>query len=187
MNFGISHAAIIISILALLFTVFSFWWMNLRKGKIRVGVPRSYAAKGGGDTVLLIEVPLVFFNDGATPIIIQNLRLIFPDEKSETKPLTFVATVNKLGTDEGRTFASQFPVRGREALKLICEFQRTPGNLIFEEKQYLVKLQAVIDDKDNWETICSFPLNVTMHALMTINERFITHDNWSEYSTWTIG
>jgi hypothetical protein len=187
MSFGISHAALIISLLALLFTLFSFWWMNWRRGNIRVGIPRSYAAKGSKNNTLLVEIPIVFFNDGATPILIQNLRLIFPEESPKGEPLTFVATVEKIGTDEGRTFASQFPVHKREALKLICEFHRTPGDLIFEVKQYLVELQAVLDDKTDWVTLCLFPINVTNHSLKTINERFITHDNWSDYSAWPGG
>jgi hypothetical protein len=35
--------AVIISIAALAFTVFSFWWMNWRKGKLIVGPPRTFA------------------------------------------------------------------------------------------------------------------------------------------------
>jgi hypothetical protein len=161
--------------------------MNWRRGNIKIGIPRSYAAKGAKDNTLIIEIPIVFFNDGATPIIIQNLRLIFMEERHNPQPLPFIATVEKLGTDEGRTFASQFPMRGREAIKLICEFHRSPGNLIFEAKQYLIELQAVLDEKRDWVTLYLFPLNVTEHSLKTVNERFIVHDNWSDYSDWPRG
>lgn len=34
--------------------------------------------------------------------------------------------------DVPRTLPMQFPVRGREALRLICEFQRNPGRLLFQ-------------------------------------------------------
>jgi len=40
----ISIVALFISVFALLFTIFSFWWMNWRRGKIIVGSPRSFAA-----------------------------------------------------------------------------------------------------------------------------------------------
>lgn len=128
--------ALIISILALIFTVLSFWWMNWRTGHLHVSGPRSYAAKGALDGRLILRFPFVFFNDGPMPIIIQNLRLIFVEE-NDGRPLKFAATVKKIRTsdeDQERDFAVQFPVRGREALPLICEFQRNPGGMVFEAK-----------------------------------------------------
>ena len=171
--------ALIISILALLFTVFSFWWMNWRKGKLHVGSPRSFAAFGSMDRKMVLEFPFVFFNDGPTPIIVQNLRLIFCEEQPP-RPLNFIATVKKLGTDEGRTFATQFPVRGREAVLLICEFQREPGGMVFEARSYPMELQAKLGNSKEWKQICSFSLNVSKRSLQTINKQFVVHDNVSE-------
>src|SRR5688572_21193856 len=106
-----TYAALIISITALLFTVFSFWWMNWRTGNLRVGRPRTFAAFGSQDGKVVLEFPLIFFNDGPIPIFVQNLRLIFLEEK-QPRPLNFIAIVKKLGTDEDRAFATQFPVDG---------------------------------------------------------------------------
>jgi hypothetical protein len=181
MNYS-AYAALIIAILALFFTIFRFWWMNWRRGRLIIRKPRSYAAVGSEKNVLIIEVPLVFFNNGAIPILVQNLRLSILEESPNPKPLTFVATVEKLGTSEGRAFASQFPVRARESLLLICEFQRRPGNFLFEAKRYQIELQALIDEEDTWKTLTFFELNINSDALKTINEIFITHDNLSEYS-----
>ena len=74
-----NYSALIISTLALLFTIFSFWWMNWRTGILRVGTPRSYAAFGSVENKMVLEFPFVFFNDGPIPIIVQNLRLVFHD------------------------------------------------------------------------------------------------------------
>ncbi len=38
------HAPLVISVLALGFTLFSFYWMNLRRGTLRIGHPRAYEA-----------------------------------------------------------------------------------------------------------------------------------------------
>jgi len=75
------------------------------------------------------------------PIIISNLRVIICDEETP-KLLTFVATVKKLAKDEDRAFTTQFPVRGREALLLICEFQRQQCGMFFEKRTYNVELQG---------------------------------------------
>ena len=113
-----NYPALTISILALLFTVFSFWWMNWRIGKLHVSAPRTYAAFGSLEAKMVLEFPFVFFNDGPIPIIVQNLRLVFPDE-TQLRPLIFMATVKEVGNHQDRAFATQFPVRGREALLLL--------------------------------------------------------------------
>jgi len=174
-----NYPALIISTLALLFTVFSFWWMNWRKGKLQVGTPRTYAAFGSLEGKMVLEFPFVFFNNGPIPIIVQNLRLVFSEDK-ESRPLNFIATVKKLGKDEERAFATQFPIRGREALLLICEFQRSPGGMIFESNNYPMELHAKLDNSKKWKRICNFNLNVTEKSLPAINQQFIVHDNMLE-------
>jgi hypothetical protein len=171
-------SAFIISALALVFTIATFWWMNWRRGSLLVGPPRSYAAKGSLAERLLIELPLVFFNRGATPVVVQNLRLRLSHEASDAPPLTFTATVEKLGTDQGRALATQFPVVPQEARLWICEFQRTPGQLEFEVRSYEIILEAVLDNSRTWRELARFDLNVRDRTLPAINQRFITHDNW---------
>lgn len=172
-----NYSALVISILALLFTVFSFYWMNWRRGELIISAPRSYAAKGSQTDLLLIELPLVFFNSGPIPIVVQNLRLMLSDEQPPGKPLRFIATVEKIGTSEGRTFAMQFPVRGREATRLICEFQRGPGSLVFKPRIYPIELQGKLDQNETWETLCSFVLRVNEESIASINTAFVVHDN----------
>jgi hypothetical protein len=173
------YSPIVISILALSFTIFSFWWMNWRTGRLRVGSPRAYAALGSIEGKMVLEFPFVFFNDGPMPIVVHNLRLVFSDE-TLPHPLVFTATVKKLGRDEDRSFATQFPVRGREALLLICEFQRTPGKMAFEERGYPIELQASFGVGTRWASICRFTLRVSAASLQAINKAFVVHDNAAE-------
>lgn len=120
--------SLLISGLALSFTILSFWWMNWRRGNLIVGEPRSYAAKGSQDDYLSIAIPLVFYNDGVAPIIVQNLRLLLNEEADA--PLSFIATFENLLGGE-RWLATQLPIRGREAIKLVCEFKRQPKDNSF--------------------------------------------------------
>lgn len=171
-----NFTAILISIFALGFTLYSFWWMNWRKGKLHVSPPRSYAANGSLKNKLTIQIPLTFFNDGPTPIVIQNMQLIIQDERS-LRPLVFTATVDKLASDEGKAFATQIPVLGREAILLICWFMRDPGELLFETKSYTLELQAILDEREVWSEIARFPLHVNDNAIRSINRQFVAHDN----------
>ena len=125
---------------------------------------------------MVVELPLLFFNGGPMPIVVENLRLLFSDE-ADARPLDFIATVEKIGTNQSRAFATQFPVRGRESVLYICEFQRQPGGLVFETKGYPVQLQAMLNGSDKWKTILDFSLNVSQIDLSTINRSLVVHDN----------
>lgn len=175
------YAAFVISILALLFTVFSFWWMNWRRGKLSVGGPRSYAAQNSNDAGMILDLPFVFFNDGPTPIFVQNLRLQFVNE-THPRPLNFVATVTKLANSEGRAMATQFPLLGRQAQLIICQFHRKPSGMIFEARNYPLELQAKLNNDNKWITVCRFTLNVSDTSAPIISKQFIAHDNMTDSS-----
>jgi len=69
-----SLAALLISILALALSGFTFWWHNWRPGKLCLGTPHTYAGHTAADK-LLLEFPFVFFNKGAKTVIVDNLRV----------------------------------------------------------------------------------------------------------------
>ena len=172
-------AAIIISLTALTFTLYSFWWLNWRSGKILVGAPRTYAALVDKEA-LIIEVPLVLFNSGPKPILVENLKL---EIEGESEPLYFVATVEKLGTDQGRAFATQFPLHGNKAESLICEFQRYPKGFVFTDKEYQLKLKALVNENKEWCCLKEFSLHVTDKDIETMNGKaFVVHENHKWYN-----
>lgn len=171
------YTALIISILALGFTIFSFWWMNWRKGKILLNSNlRTYAACAKGNR-LIIELPLIIHNTGAVPIVIENMRLYFPAIKEDKKYLFFNATVSKLGTDENRAFAKPFSISSGNVLELICEFQNTSTSFCFQKDDYNFEVQLLLGNTDNWKSIKTYTIHVHNHDVTTLNERFITHDN----------
>ncbi len=128
---------------------------------------------------MVLEFPFVFFNDGPMPIVVSNLRIIIEGEEA-TKPLIFAASVKKLAKDEDRALATQFPVRGREALLLICEFQRQQSSMIFENRSYNLELQGKLGDSKKWRCLSRFPLNVSEQSTPIISKQFIAHDNMLE-------
>jgi hypothetical protein len=69
--------SVAIASLALLFTVGSFWWLNARQGRLKSSEPQSFAACRTPDKLRLL-FPLVIYNSGATPIIVQDMQLNFP-------------------------------------------------------------------------------------------------------------
>lgn len=173
--------AVIISVLALAFTTYSFWWMNWRKGYLKVSRIRTYAAVSKRNK-LIIELPLIFFNPGALPVLVENIRLTFPDRGGPSTALYFNATVKKLATDEERAFATPFAIHKGQALLKICEFQRLRAGFSFEEGKYEIHIEALLDGATGWETIKVFYLQVRESQVKTLNSEFVAHDNEPQHS-----
>lgn len=170
-------AAVTISILALLFTVFSFWWMNWRRGAIRLPrALRSYSgcAKSGK---LLLDIPIVMFNSGALPIVVENLRLRLRGSESNEERLFFNATMSKLASDEGRAFARPFAVPGGDVTEFVAEFQSRKTSFEFREGEYWVAVDARVGHRDGWVGLEDYRLVVKADDLKTLNSARIAHDN----------
>ena len=174
-----NYTALIISTLALLFTVFSFWWMNLRRGKLIVGSPRSFAATcKGGEGCLIVQLPLVFYNTGAAAQIVQNLRLTLEQEEKKSFPLYLNNTLSNLASNENREWARQFAVEGRKSHSSIFVFQTEPGKFTFKPPKCKAILEAKLNDKDRWETLLTFEIQTPKSAIGPLNSgQLIAHDN----------
>ncbi len=130
--------ALLISLLALCFTVVSFWWLHARPGRLRTWEPRSYiaaATQGDGET-LHLRLPLVLYNDGATPIDVEQLRVAMAPEVAEDPTFALQAIHPTLyGTNDERQFATGFSVPGRTTLERTFEFQRARCAPVHQDDQ----------------------------------------------------
>lgn len=171
--------ALFISTLALLFTIFSFWWMNWRRGKIIVGPPRSFAATSKSeDDLLIIQLPLVFYNDGAASQVIQNLRLTLVQNGNRSTILYFNNTVPDLVNAQTREWACQFAVEGRKSYSSVFVFQRKPGNFIFHKGKCQAILEGKLNNDEKWEEMLTFDLQIPAKSVNTMNSgQLIAYDN----------
>jgi hypothetical protein len=151
-----------IAILALMFTIGSFWWLQARQGKLRSYQPYSLAYSQVANQALL-RFPLVLYNTGAKPIIVQDLRLSFPAE-SRVAPLPWRTSRLRLKptADDGSTLPAPFAVPGRQAQQHFIEFgsdsmDPLPG-IDFKEGEYRVLIEVLLGHKKKWKQLLSFPL-----------------------------
>ena len=179
MEESMNITALFISTLALLFTIFSFWWMNWRRGKIIVGPPRSFAATSKSeDDLLIIQLPLVFYNDGAASQVIQNLRLTLVQNGNRSAILYFNNTVPDLVNAQTREWACQFAVEGRKSYSSVFVFQRKPGNFIFHKGKCQAILEGKLNNDEKWEEMLTFDLQIPAKSVNTMNSgQLIAYDN----------
>ncbi len=175
------NAGVLVACIGLVFSIGSFWWMHWHKGKIAVGIPRTYAAiSHERDDFLLVRLPLVFCNTGAPTIVVQNLRLTLEQDGRKSPLLYFNQTVSKLDVEQERGWAKQFPVERRGAVSLICEFLRKPRRgFVFSAGDCDAVLEGKFDDDKDWKDIIKFKLRIAEGYLSTLNSigPLIAYDN----------
>lgn len=108
--------AIAIALLALGFTIGSFWWLHARAGSLEAARPRTYAFT----SKVRLRLPLAFFNTGAKSLIVNDLRIVLDDEP-ERPPFEWITTRDKLRpeSDDGFAYATPFAVAGRSSTEVI--------------------------------------------------------------------
>ncbi|MGP4029169.1 hypothetical protein [Actinomadura sp. 3N407] len=158
--------AVIVAMCALAFTVGSFWWLHARRGHLESYEPHSFAASLVGP--LRIRVPLVLYNTGPVPIVVQSIRL----RVGEEPPLTWITTRSQLrpGKGDEHRFAAPFPVLGRSAQQVFVEFGRDNS---LEVEDHEVRVEVKLGHKKDWISLLAF----TLRTGQVKHPNYITYSN----------
>lgn len=180
----LAAVSILVAVCALLFTVFSFWWINARRGRIKSFEPHTFAF-GSTSAVVRLRLPLVLYNNGAAPIIIQNLRLDFSRRlriggfslmSRSAQLLSWVASRSQLKPeqDDGHAFPAVFSVAGRTAQQVFVEFGEASLGFTLESRPYSVRVEVKLGHKCKWRKFLDFTLQA---GQITEPGQFITYEN----------
>lgn len=160
--------SIVIAVLALLFTISSFWWIQVRRGRLVCPAPGTYAGYFGDDR-LLVVLPLVLYNTGPAPIVILDFRLWL--KKPDGQPplhcrwRAVQPGINPAGSDgAGRVFPSPLPVEGRRAVERFIEFGCLSPNLDPTKGPYAATVEMKVSHRKDWQTLISFDFNSQISA-----------------------
>jgi hypothetical protein len=146
-------AALAVALMALGFTIASFWWLHAREGSLEAATPRTYAfAKK-----VRLRLPLAFFNTGAKSLIVNDLRIVL-DDAPERAPFAWITTRTTLRADseDGFAFATPFAVAGRSAKEVIIEFGDEDEWLPAPASKHRLRLEAVIHPATEWVDVLTF-------------------------------
>ena len=153
MDVVVTVAALAVSLMALLFTIASFWWLHARTGRLTATRPRAYAFANH----VRLRLPLAFFNTGAKALIIEDLQLIV-DTDPTRPPLRWEWTRALLrpGANDGFAFATPFAVQGRSTTEVIAEFGDDLGWSPLPGAEHQLRLQAVVHPDQEWVDVVAF-------------------------------
>lgn len=160
----------LLSALALGFTLFSFWWMNWRAGKLKVGNLHHFAAgkstvsPGDKPNTLLICLPLVVINSGASPVVLESLRLISPSHELGTllyqsvdEPLWPADDTAKWEHDY---FFLPTVIRPNDVLQKNFVFSSGICERDFASQRYNLHLEAKITGQRDWQRLKHIELDL---------------------------
>ncbi|MGW3729612.1 hypothetical protein [Streptomyces sp. NPDC000851] len=165
----------VVSLCALVFTISSFWWINARRGRLKSWEPQSFAAVTQCAWARL-RLPFVLHNTGAKPIVVQDLRVTFPDEPASHLPLLWVSSPSRLqpGPDEEPKLPAGFAVAGGEAQRLFFEFEAPFAGFVAEPRDYKAQIQARVGHRKGWRPILTFTLR---GANIVAPDRYAVYSN----------
>jgi hypothetical protein len=159
----VTAAALIVSICALTFTVFSFWMLNARTGRLRSFSPHTFAALRTAKEEQVC-LPLVVQNTGPRPIVVQDLRLVLVGQP-EVRSLTWARTRDRLEQPGERLSAdlpAAFPVPGLDAMQVFVEFDSAPPTLGNQDR--VVRVEVKVGRRSRWHPLVTFTLHASAIA-----------------------
>ncbi|MFF0760599.1 hypothetical protein ACFYWH_11215 [Streptomyces sp. NPDC003737] len=168
-------AAAVVAGCALVFTVASFWWLNARQGKLKSYEPHSFAGVAT-QQLTVVRLPLVFYNTGPKPIVVQNLQLRFPDEPDSLLPLPWRNSWAQLRpvSEDHAAMPAVFAVEGRKAEQLFIEFGAPFPGFIPQARDYTIALEATLGHRKGWRPLLTFTLRMSN---MISPSQYITYSN----------
>lgn len=149
---GTAEIALGMSFVAIGFTIFSFWWINARRGSL-IALSPQYVFGRYKSSTLAIQLPIVFQNTGAQTIVISGIRVRFVEEDRED--LLWVGfSTNPLHGD--LSFKKPVILKRFDATEMIIYFQREKVNNQLKSEK--VQLEAIWSGKSSWRVLSSFTL-----------------------------
>ena len=143
---------LVLSALAVLFTLISFWWLHARLGELLLHGPQTCFVRYL-DGTLAIQLTVTFENIGARPIIISGLRLRFPYDDIEN--LAWVGFTDD-PLHPTLEFKEPIAIKGFNAESRILYFHRSgAANLM---RSYDIQLEGIWTSKNYWRILGRFNL-----------------------------
>jgi hypothetical protein len=177
--FGASDAwitpPVVIAVCALLFTVASFWWIQTRRGRLRLYT--GHVLSGALINKAIVYIPLVFHNPAPATLTVADLRLTVQggsngpedvDRLALPGKLFWIASHDAVYPESGkhRQYAMPFAVEGRKAVGRVIEFQWEGRRSELKHGPYTATVEGLVlpqrFGRRQWRPLLTFTLNTQL-------------------------
>lgn len=184
--------SLVIAVLALLFSVVSFWWLQARRGRLTMsGIPAFAGFASSGK--LNIRLPILLYNTGARTRLVEELRLVIPSwQDGVAQWQTFHGTLKpQPGNDDTTDFAAPYPIDGRRAVAQFIKFTFPLDEALPEPRATLCRVEARLDGTSSWTNVGAFTLYLghmrrpTIYTTWRNSDLPCSGEPGSTYSAWS--
>jgi hypothetical protein len=167
-------APVFISCLALLFTVGSFYWLQARKGRLKLFPVITFSGYWKKSR-LVLRLPVILFNSGARPRVITALRLVTTDNEGKTIVLechSFRKTIDPT-PDDMEDMAHAYAIPARQVVTKHAHFAVDSLPVFNQPGPTSFQVQALVDVSTRWHKLG----NVAVHVEIMYTSSYITYSN----------
>jgi hypothetical protein len=168
----IALMSFLIACLALTFTIGAFWWLNARQGRLMSFEPHSFAAVAT-PFQSKVRFPLVVYNTGAKPIVVQDLRLWFPGTRSTVLPWSTTRSQLMPDSDDRIDLPAVFSIPGRTAQHRFIEFGGPFAGGVPASDCH-AQIDVKLGHHSGWDHLITFTFRATR---ITDPQRYISYSN----------
>ncbi|WP_144406281.1 hypothetical protein [Arthrobacter sp. SPG23] len=164
--------SVFIASLALVFTISSFYWLQARRGRLKlypVVTFSGYITK----TRMVLRIPVILFNSGARPRVVTALRLVATDERGKEVILecqSFRKTIDPRAEDMD-DMAHAYAIPARQVVTKHAHFAMDAMPVFTQSVPFQV--QAMVDGRTTWRKLGV----AKMHTEIMYTSSYITYSN----------
>ncbi|MFG1804618.1 hypothetical protein ACGFI4_31190 [Micromonospora carbonacea] len=167
---------VVISVSALIFTLASFWWIQVRRGHPRVETGHVFSGAITGNKIILY-IPLVFHNPAPATLVVADIKLRLsggagdensPDRRALPKRMFWIAFHGSVYPEQGkhRQYAMPFAVEGRKSVERVIEFQWDTPETQLKDGPYTATVEVLALPqrwrRRRWSSVCTFQLRTDL-------------------------
>jgi|SRR6476469_769286 len=167
--------SVAIATFALLFTAGSFWWIQVRRGRLRCYTSHVYTGSFSSSKLVFV-VPLVLHNPAPAPLIVIDLQLCVSEQKNRKSrdadvlpiSLRWIASHTAVyPQNETRSYAAPFAVDGRKAVEKFVEFQYDNPPSTLEDGPFYATIEAIVAPRHwsspaRWRKLTAYQFNTQL-------------------------
>lgn len=186
--------SVFIALLALGFSVGSFWWIHARSGSLITYPVVAFAGAVSGSE-FQVRIPVVIHNSGAAPAVVRAMKLTYVGTDGQVHTMqsqTFLKTIDP--SNSHSDFVHAFAVPGRTVETKYVKFLEAGKPRIAPGKETVFVLHILRDENEGWTGLKSIKVHtglLTGHLLTMSNEpahwQANTLDNGMRYQTQLLG
>lgn len=164
--------SVIVACCALVFTVGSFYWLQARKGRLKLYPVTTFMGAANNRTFVL-RVPIIIYNSGARPRVVCGIRLRWQgDKKFLFECHTFRKTIDAQPGDH-EDYAHPYVIPGRNVVTKFANFRGEDFACHLSDKSSIFDVEVMLDDQPEWK-----PLGpVRIHTEIMNDTGYVTYSN----------